>query len=332
ETLPLDEEYRETVVHHHREYQKYAIDNGAYFAPVDEDEIERLQLMHGVFSVAFRGRLVFPPIQSPTRILDCGYGSASWAVDVAEQYPDCEVTAVDIYPYLPDELPANLDLQVDDLNRPTSFPREHFDLVHSRMMSGAIHANRWQNYIRDVFRILRPGGWCQLVEPYFNFQSDSGRLDDLGQHLTRWSQVYRETQEPYKNPRAGVDLGSWARAAGFVDVESRMLTLPLSGWSEDPRDREVGNANRPNIHRLLSSLAAYPFTQHASMTIDEVELLAARARNEADDPRLKKIYVCIGRKPASSRHHHRHADAHKGHHASSSKSDRHSDSRKRARH
>jgi predicted methyltransferase len=44
------------------------------------------------------------------------------------------------------------------------------------MVAGGIHANRWRSYVRDIFRVLKPGGWCQMVEIYFNAQSDNGTL------------------------------------------------------------------------------------------------------------------------------------------------------------
>lgn len=44
------------------------------------------------------------------------------------------------------------------------------------MMAGGIHATRWPSYLRDMYRVLQPGGWCQLVEIYFNAQSDNGTL------------------------------------------------------------------------------------------------------------------------------------------------------------
>ncbi len=69
--------------------------------------------------------------------------------------------------------------------------------------------------------------------------------------------------------------------AGFVEVESRLLTLPLSGWSSGTNTRAISanekqftdglqthetepseQLNRANVHQLLSSLAMYPFTQH----------------------------------------------------------------------
>lgn len=94
----------------------------------------------------------------------------------------------------PEEIPDNLYLQVDDLNRrllpSTQYPiplirksrftfqAHNFDLVHSRMMASGIHANRWTGYLRDIFRVTRGGGWCQMVEMYYNVQSDNGSLTD----------------------------------------------------------------------------------------------------------------------------------------------------------
>lgn len=70
------------------------------------------------------------------------------------------------------------------------------------------------------------------------------------------------------------------RDAGFVDVESRMIPLHTCGWStgnlsfltvsqadtdnfecKDPREREIGTANRENVQRFLASLATYPMTE-----------------------------------------------------------------------
>jgi len=85
--------------------------------------------------------------------------------------------------------------------------------------------------------------------------------------------------QPYKDPRAPLRLREWMTQAGFVDVEMRLLPLPLTGWSNgtrvqpsglgnskskfpaDPRDHAIGVANRENVHGLLSSLAILPFTQ-----------------------------------------------------------------------
>ena len=57
-----------------------------------QNEIELLAIQHQVLSLVFNGKLVFPPIDTTGCILDCGYGAASWAIEVADAYPDCTVS------------------------------------------------------------------------------------------------------------------------------------------------------------------------------------------------------------------------------------------------
>ena len=56
-----------------------------------QQEADRLIVQHSILDMVFDGRLVFPPITSLQNVLDCGYGTASWAVEVAETHPDCNV-------------------------------------------------------------------------------------------------------------------------------------------------------------------------------------------------------------------------------------------------
>ena len=58
---------------------------------MNQDEEERLVIQHNVLNRMFDGRLVFPPLVSLEKVLDCGYGSATWAAEVAEQFPASEV-------------------------------------------------------------------------------------------------------------------------------------------------------------------------------------------------------------------------------------------------
>jgi hypothetical protein len=89
-----------------------------------------------------------------------------------------------------------------------------------------------------------------MVEIYFNAQSDNGTLTagmrlkgpwvilefsivanvTRDHALRRWSQLYLNSMQPAKDPRAAMHLQNWMIEAGFEQVEARMLTLPLSGW------------------------------------------------------------------------------------------------------
>ncbi|KAL1976771.1 hypothetical protein VTN31DRAFT_3053 [Thermomyces dupontii] len=299
-TTALDSRFEEIVIIRDREFQRYAVDHNIYFGPVDDEEVDRLEHQQRVFDLVFDTRLIFPPIQEPQRILDCGYGAGAWAVEVAEQFPDCQVIGVDISPHMqPLDTPENLWLQVDDLNRSFTFPSGHFDLVHSRLVASGINRARWTSYVRDLVRVTKRGGWVQMVEISYNIQSDNGSLTD--EHaLRQWSDRYRRALEDLKDLRVASRLGNMLAAAGLTEVESKMIQLPLSDWPTDPRMREIGAANKKNVHSFLESLALYPMTRRLGMRDEEFDELITRARQEAEDHRLKPylpLYVSIGKKP-----------------------------------
>lgn len=109
DTTEVDHIYLEIVTIHDRVFQKYSIDHSVHLVPVDEvnghpwllvgtispasqEEASRLETQHRIFNLVFDGRLIFPPVTSPKNVLDCGYGAASWAVELAEVYPDCQAS------------------------------------------------------------------------------------------------------------------------------------------------------------------------------------------------------------------------------------------------
>jgi hypothetical protein len=54
--------------------------------------------------------------------------------------------------------------------------------------------------------------------------------------------------------------------------------------------RQIGAANRHNVHQLLESLALYPLTQRLHMSHEEFDALINRARAEVDDHSLKAYF------------------------------------------
>ncbi|PYH45120.1 class I SAM-dependent methyltransferase [Aspergillus saccharolyticus JOP 1030-1] len=304
QTEDLDEKFLQLLTVHGRDFQSYSIDNNICFQPVDDDEVERLELQHRVFDKVFDDRLIFPPLPNngnPKRILDCGHGTGAWAVQVAEQYPQCEVIGVDISPQMsPDFAPDNLWFQVDDLNRSFTFPSDNFDLVHSRMLATGIDRDRWPSYIRDIKRVLKPGSWVQMVEMYFNVQSDNGSLTE-SHALRQWSTKFMQSLNDKKDLRVGTRLKELLLAAGMDHVDARMIPLPLSGWPTEPRAQDIGAANLESTRQMLPALALYPLTQRLRVPYDEFQQLISRAQEEAGTLGLKAyfpLYVCIGRKPS----------------------------------
>ena len=69
-----------------------------------------------------------------------------------------------------------------------------------------------------------------MVECYYMCQSDNGSITDT-HALRQWSNNYLRSMEGLKDPRVPLRLQAMFTAAGFVEVDSRMIPLPLCGWS-----------------------------------------------------------------------------------------------------
>ena len=61
-------------------------------------------------------------------------------------------------------------------------------------------------------------------------QSDNGSITDESA-LRRWSNMYIQAHDDLKDLRAPLRLQNMFHTAGLTNVESRMIPLPLCGWS-----------------------------------------------------------------------------------------------------
>ena len=69
-----------------------------------------------------------------------------------------------------------------------------------------------------------------MIECYFMCQSNNGSIGNT-HALRRWSNKYMQSITGIKDPRAPLQLQNLFAAAGLVDIEYRMIQLPLCGWS-----------------------------------------------------------------------------------------------------
>ncbi|KAK6085765.1 UMTA methyltransferase [Seiridium cupressi] len=292
----LPEEHDETFEYHGRLYHRLSRDSRASFVPVDEQESQRLVTMHSIITMKMGG-LIIPEASALRRVLDCGTGNGCWAIDVAQNYPNCEVHAVDVSTLMmPFGSPPNLFQYQCDLNEPIPYDDGYFDLVQSRMVSGGINANRWNRYVREIKRILVRRGWVQMMEVYLNAQCPSGDYPGDGA-LRQWSSKYLAAMSQLgKDPRAGMRLGTMLRAAGFGSVEETSFELPMCDWPTDPQERQLGAWNQSNVSELLESHALWPLTSRRGlrMPIDEFNELLTNARADASNLTFK---VVSGEKP-----------------------------------
>ena len=134
--------------------------------------------------------------------------------------------------------------------------------------------------------------------------------------------MYLESLQGLKDLRVPLRLSALMREAGFVDVESRMIALHTCGWSTGALSSQIyapllttghirstrernwhcESRKRPEISRIVSIISfdrkvgvnvLNPLASSVvlklwrRMAIQDVQLLVARARLEADNPAFK---------------------------------------------
>ncbi|MCJ1377483.1 hypothetical protein MMC17_000578 [Xylographa soralifera] len=261
----------------------------------------RLNAQHFLWQRQLRFR-VHPDISLPKdrdlRIADVGTGTGAWLFEVAGEFPSNTILdGFDISTaQFPDEndLPANISLKILDIgggDLPDSVVGK-YDLVHIRLFAFAILNNDPTPILRNLVRMLKPGGWLQWSE------ADSMPMKSRHLQLTRstiaqkmMTKFFLWTDRYY--PRTWVpDL-----AEKFMEQGLEMNSLfryPVTdpflykGWVD--------------VTLAAYEELSYKFDRYADPELgigEDFRLLIERASKES--AKVDVVYdpvVCIGRKPA----------------------------------
>jgi ubiquinone/menaquinone biosynthesis C-methylase UbiE len=120
-----------------------------------QTEAERLDIMHTlIYTTALKSRLHHARMSDPRRILDVGFGTGFWMMEMAKKYPRAEIIGYDLI--LPDgKLPKAGNqfrwLAPVDYLAPR-WPTEDgsVDLVHLAQLCGSV--NDWASLYKKAYR------------------------------------------------------------------------------------------------------------------------------------------------------------------------------------
>ncbi|KAM7200679.1 S-adenosyl-L-methionine-dependent methyltransferase [Naviculisporaceae sp. PSN 640] len=280
-----------------RRYHAYRA--GQYLLPNDEQEQERLDIIHHVFMLTLNGQpcASMSKLDNPNRILDIGTGTGIWAVEMGDIFPSAEVIGTDLSPIQTPWVPPNVQFQIDDATLPWTFPPSHFDFIHARTLGGAIQD--WPSLISQIYTHLTPGGYVELAEGRANFWCDDDSLkEDSATH--KWLTEFRKLSEPL-----GFDispkLSSLLEAGGFEDVSFVQRVIPLGTWPKDKSLKEIGRWFRVQfIEMALEAYSIALFTRLGGWSNEEFQVLMAQVKAEL---KTNKIHLytyasyTTGRKP-----------------------------------
>ncbi|KAF8547161.1 S-adenosyl-L-methionine-dependent methyltransferase [Imleria badia] len=216
-----------------------------YILPSDEEErqryapptsttshltLRRLLGQHQLYTRLLSGRLVIPPIAFSDKddVLDIGTGGGAWLCDAPTNLPKfVQLYGIDIESRLFPSytaLSANVHLSVCSATDLPAYWSSKFALVHQRLLICAYTRDQWRRSIDEMYRVLTPGGYAQLIEigpEWVSGPKTARHFLLLDEFLGNKGMLLR----------CGVYIADMLKATGFIDVKSEEVVMNLGKWA-----------------------------------------------------------------------------------------------------
>ncbi|KIK55605.1 hypothetical protein GYMLUDRAFT_1018065 [Collybiopsis luxurians FD-317 M1] len=218
----------------------YASDQ--YVLPADAEETARLNEQHRFVVQCFGNQLSLAPLdlKSGDRVLESAAGSGGY-IHAQNKHKGIilDVEGIDISDkQFPRSHPDNIHFSLHSV---ADLPFEWsgtFVYAHQRLMVPALSESLWRKAASELFRVLGPGGWFELVE----IEMKSFRNLEVGPY---WKKLRSLILTLYAKKGLIVDSEAYhpllLKEAGFVDIrfDSRRLLIRQSRGNPDDYNLEV---------------------------------------------------------------------------------------------
>ncbi|KAI9658880.1 MAG: hypothetical protein M1829_006621 [Trizodia sp. TS-e1964] len=273
-----------------RPYHKYH--EGAYYAPNDERESDRLDMQYCILKHLFGDREYFAPLEKPARILDIGTGTGIWAIEMGEHFPDCQIEGTDLSPIQPSMVPMNVRFVIDDAAEEWVYPPNHFDYIHTRVLLGCF--NDFRDIIHKGFKHCKPGGWMESQEIMTSISCDDGTMLPTWP-FAEWAKLVDEAAMNIARPlRIANKLKRWYEEAGFVDVHEEVFKMPCNPWPKDPWYKFIGRLQELNLLDGIEAFSMALFNRGLNWSKTEVEVYLINVRKAIQERHVHAYHkVCV---------------------------------------
>lgn len=216
------------------------IRNSKYMMPCDDDELDRLHVLHYICRFIWQRNYSAPMhdrLSSGALVLDIGCGTGTWVVEMANEFPSSHFTGIDIAPVFPREAkPENVQFVEANLLDGLPYNDNTFDYVHMRFLITAFSKQEWERALKEIVRVTKTNGIIEIMEDEIEPRNDgpisrllhSAFLSDL---LSRNidTTVYKHMTDILMNTRQltnvkleemSTPFGKWAGRIGALLAEN----------------------------------------------------------------------------------------------------------------
>ncbi|KAF2259670.1 S-adenosyl-L-methionine-dependent methyltransferase [Lojkania enalia] len=253
------------------------------FVPADDAEAERLWMQHIVLIDALDNRIVCPPLDLTVpglKILESGTADGHWLRHLRSCIPNPErntYIGTDLNPRLfPTSVPKDCQFCIHNISEPWP-EKEHrmFDLVHQRLTLPGGAPTPLQQIVRQLFDLVKPGGWIQLVEAE-QIGLESGPVFDEFLDLVR--AVFDKTGAGWHYAER---MKGWLEEAGAVDLDEVTVKMAF-GKKNQKEELNEGSAR-------ITAQAMKGLVMHAKMMKDLKTNLNVEQLDTLEERLLKEL-------------------------------------------
>ncbi|KAL8864479.1 MAG: hypothetical protein Q9174_007337, partial [Haloplaca sp. 1 TL-2023] len=216
----------------------YHTTDAKYTLPNDIVKHARLEDQAVALAEMMGNRSTRAPIHSPSKILDIGCGTGIVTRQLGKAHPSAQVYGIDLSPV---PVPAgahapNVEYIVGDVRKMiTRLGSESTDFIYSRLL--IMGMTDWPGYVRDMYSLLRPGGWVEMQEFSLDWYMHGSYCSQDWDWLRA---LFLAAEKKGYDLRAGRNVEAYMRQAGFVDIEMIEYRVPIGPWLEGPETKRIG--------------------------------------------------------------------------------------------
>ncbi|PVF95011.1 S-adenosyl-L-methionine-dependent methyltransferase [Serendipita vermifera] len=306
----------------------FSSQSSAYVLPSDEIEFLRLDKQHAAHLISLGGlyscpdlveEILAPQPGVTKEILDLGCGTGIWALSMARQFPHARVKGVDVVPtpLNPDQIPPNVEFEIDDINLGLSHLANRFDIVHMRCVGGGL--TDYGQGVTYAAQCVKPGGLILLVD--YNLQLcaedkvTTQKMATPNQKDGSWLQRFfyevlcasvANGVDPFRGHNF-LDHGLWNHPL-LTDCGAANLFKPMGPWatSTDPEEAQrltfAGILMRQNMK--IGTRAFHTLLKKHGVDQDVLDELTAKVDEEMESLKVHSwLRLCLlwgRRKPLDS--------------------------------